>query len=106
MSNLEVWPKKSGKGQLQMFTWNVRGLGDYHKPESRIRVINEIFEQQKEWDVLMIQEHKLNRQKIEDARRFYMPQGETYWWDACEARDSVAITINKKSGIQVLEEFS
>lgn len=51
-----------------------------------------------------MQEHKLDRQKIEEARRMFCPQGDTRWWEADETRGGVAITIKKGAGIEILEE--
>lgn len=104
MSSPLGWPRKSGKKQLQFLTWNVRGLGDYAEVESKVRQINELLSGPLEWDVFFMQEHKLDLGKIAVVKQTLLPQGETTWWPSDETRGGVAVTINRKAGIKVLQE--
>lgn len=105
MSEEITWPKR-GKVQLQIYMecGMFGALGIIKSPVSKLREINDIFEAKADWDILLIQEHKLNRHKIEEAHRMFLSKGETYWWDADEWRGGVAKSINKKSESQVLED--
>lgn len=80
----------------------MRGLGDYEKADSKFRKLNTFLSERTDWDIFFAQEHKLNRSKIEDARRMYLSGGSTFWTEADGTKGGVAITVRFGRGLQVL----
>lgn len=65
---------------FQIWSWNVRGLGDFSVADSKARQVSQFFNEQTYWDVVMLQEHKLEADKIPHVERIFLQDGHT-WWD-------------------------
>lgn len=57
---------KTGQIPVQVWSWNIRGLGDYAKADSKIRHLNDFLTLYADWDFFLIQEHKLDDMKMQD----------------------------------------
>lgn len=102
MSSCSGKIRKTGQLPVQTLSWNVRGLCDYHKSDSKMRQLSDFLDQYFEWDFFLAQEHKLDDAKLKEAKRLYLPGHQTFWAAADETRGGVAISVRAGRGIEVL----
>lgn len=76
-----------------MWSWNVRGLGDYTSADCKARNVFLFFSDHTEWDVVMLQEHKLDEEKIADVERIFLREGRTWWCPSSGTKGGVSITV-------------
>ncbi|GBG79346.1 hypothetical protein CBR_g29496 [Chara braunii] len=84
---------------LNFATWNVRGLGDTNGREKRSRLKTWIHDQQ--IHVMVLQETKLNEQKIRQRSRWW--KGQQYWSPTDGTKGGTAILLHRDLEVQYLD---
>lgn len=85
--------KKVESQSLQVWSWNLRGLGRFTAGDCKARQVSQFLADHNEWDILMFQEHKLELDKIREVDRVCFKEGRTWWERADGSKGGVAIAV-------------
>ncbi|GBG70457.1 hypothetical protein CBR_g6585 [Chara braunii] len=84
---------------LKVSTWNVRGLGDTADRQKKPRLKTWLHDQKVHF--LLLQETKLNEDKIQQARDWW--KGPQFWAPADDTRGGCAILIHRGLDMEILD---